>query len=420
MTTGRPTFGDFLNMAHGYLRRGSAERVPGGEDVSEACASLQRLIAVIARYADDAYVPCQNSSSQQTHGPSAWSQVPAEAGRILAHAGRALSRPGMHTNRGGRGRAGSLARRLDAVSTSLVAGRDLLQTHFAADADGVRLERTEWAPVLSSPPVARAQLVEMAALARGIAVNGADVALAPGWRGAPEARRRLNTACQWLWTVSSAVQAANEQEPVADIYRELLRAIPAETLPPRVLPGAEESVRGLFLGIAGTAERACRAAWMSTSEAAWSPAMSVTSLRQTAAACTVTSHNCEIVLTGLATRDDMPMSERETLRQAAAAAGRARSGWLQTARALHKITTETRGYVSWMAAESSDLALWTGRLAYADPEWTPTSGPSRDVRDPRTLGSGPVQRPEFRAHPVLCEQLTGVACCCGENSRSVA
>ena len=117
--------------------------------------------------------------------------------------------------------------------------------------------------------------------------------------------------------------------------------------------------------------------------------MSETSLRQTAAACTVTSHNCEIVLTALAARDDMALSERETLRQAAAAAGRARSGWLRTARSLHKITTDTRGYVSWTAAESSDLALWTGRLAYADSEWTPTSGPSRDVRDPRTLGSAP-------------------------------
>jgi hypothetical protein len=33
--------------------------------------------------------------------------------------------------------------------------------------------------------------------------------------------------------------------------------------------------------------------------------------------------------------------------------------------------------------------LWTGRLAYADPDWTLTSGPAHQPRPPETLESGP-------------------------------
>jgi hypothetical protein len=35
---------------------------------------------------------------------------------------------------------------------------------------------------------------------------------------------------------------------------------------------------------------------------------------------------------------------------------------------------------------------------------------------PAARAAGYVERPEFRAHPVLCEQLSRVACCCGEGS----
>jgi hypothetical protein len=42
-----------------------------------------------------------------------------------------------------------------------------------------------------------------------------------------------------------------------------------------------------------------------------------------------------------------------------------------------------------VAAEAGHLALWTGRLAYADPAWTPARGPSPAVRDPASLAPGP-------------------------------
>jgi hypothetical protein len=51
--------------------------------------------------------------------------------------------------------------------------------------------------------------------------------------------------------------------------------------------------------------------------------------------------------------------------------------------------TDTRHYLSRAAAEAGHLALWTGRLAYADLAWTPACGPSLAVRDPASLAPGP-------------------------------
>jgi hypothetical protein len=57
-----------------------------------------------------------------------------------------------------------------------------------------------------------------------------------------------------------------------------------------------------------------------------------------------------------------------------------RRTWLAIAHVWDTIVTDTRGYLSRPAAEAGQLALWTGRLAYADPAWTPARGPSPAVR----------------------------------------
>jgi hypothetical protein len=61
------------------------------------------------------------------------------------------------------------------AATALGAGRDLLQSHFRTDPHGARLDHSGWAPVITSPAIARAQLVEIASLAR----HAASVAEAP-------------------------------------------------------------------------------------------------------------------------------------------------------------------------------------------------------------------------------------------------
>ena len=193
-----------------------------------------------------------------------------------------------------------MAWRLHAASVSMAAGRDLLQSHLSRGPRGERELHSEWALAVSSPAVARAVLAEMSSLARQIAPLGAAIALAPGSRGTPQARRSLNAASQWLWVLNASVDAAQRQEPVRVSDLELLRAIPAAAPPPRRLPTRAESVAGLCRGVINSAERARHAAWASGRQPAWSPDLTVNSLRRVAATSTVTSHHCEILLRTLA------------------------------------------------------------------------------------------------------------------------
>jgi hypothetical protein len=107
---------------------------------------------------------------------------------------------------------------------------------------------SEWALAVTSAAVARAVLAEMGTLARQIASLGAAIALAPGSRGTPEARRNLNAASQWLWVLNASVDAAQRHEPMRVSDLELLCAIPAAATPPphprrvghRAVPGRDQ------------------------------------------------------------------------------------------------------------------------------------------------------------------------------------
>src|SRR5439155_22519213 len=96
---------------------------------------------------------------------------------------------------------------------------------------------------------------------------------------------------------------------------------------------------------------------------------------------TVTIQNCELLLQSLAARTERNGFAEISARLSAAAdsAGRARDRWLHVARAVGQITTDTRARLSQAASEANDLALWTGRLACADPEWTPARGPAHQA-----------------------------------------
>jgi hypothetical protein len=69
--------------------------------------------------------------------------------------------------------------------------------------------------------------------------------------------------------------------------------------------------------------------------------------------------------------------------------GRARVAWLNAAQAWLDIKTDAYGDIAPAAAEAVDLALWTGRLAYTDPDWTPTVGPDHAARSPQELAPEP-------------------------------
>ena len=190
----------------------------------------------------------------------------------------------------------TLAHRLDAAAVSLTAGRDLLQSHLGLAPDGTREYRTDWAPP-SPRRTRRGQcLTEIASLSRQAAAQGAQLAITPGWRGSPDARRRLSTACQWAWILDAAVRVADRKEPLREADRELLRTIPVSVLPPYRQPEPDESVQDLCQGIREAGERLRRASWASARDAVWSPWSTVTALRIVAAASTVTSHNSQAVL----------------------------------------------------------------------------------------------------------------------------
>jgi len=140
--------------------------------------------------------------------------------------------------------------------------------------------------------------------------------------------------------------------------------------------------------------------------------MTVTSLRKIAATSTVTSHNCHVVLKTLAARATQPGFGRISadVAVAAEAAERTRDTWLNVAHSLEHITTDTRGHLNRAAVEASDLALWTGRLAYADRQWTLASGPTQSARLPEDLAARPEDVPQVvAAVHQACETMTRLA-----------
>jgi hypothetical protein len=138
--------------------------------------------------------------------------------------------------------------------------------------------------------------------------------------------------------------------------------------------------------------------------------VTITSLRQVAQNSTVTSHNCAGLLDILATRTAQAEFGELSGRLAAAAeaARRTRDAWLHAAREVARIRTVPPGAASLAAVEMGELASWTGRLAYADPQWSPADGPDRPARPAETLPIEDVSQMIAAAHHA-CETLTGLA-----------
>jgi hypothetical protein len=171
----------------------------------------------------------------------------------------------------------------------------------------------------------------------------------------------------------------------------LLDAIPVNATPAAQPPPPEVPVSTLCAGIISTAQRANQARRDLAARAGWSPELTADSMRHAAANNVVTSLNAETVYRVLAVRARQ-LGDHALVPGLHAAADRAvgsRRAWLAVAHVWDTMVTDTRGYLSRPAAEAGHLALWTGRLAYADPAWRPARGPSPAVRDPASLAPGP-------------------------------
>jgi hypothetical protein len=370
---GNATFGDFWIRAASQLHPadGSPPAQPGPREIRAAAAAMHRVVTVITRYLDDG----RWMFSYHAAGP--WNTAFTEA-RIAAHRAESILGSGLPASDGN----GALAGRLHEAAGSLTLARDLLHTHFVRDPAGGRVPQSDWADVIASTPVSRALLAALAGQAGAVAAQASALPL-PQNAGERMAARwqRVAHACRWLQALEAAVLAAHLQEPVPDSDMRLLAAIPVNAAPARRLPHPADPVTTLSAGTVTAAERVSRAARDLAAQAWWAPDMNATSARRSAAACVVTALNCETILGSLAAADgagylDLPAELADT----AAAASAARAAWLMTARSWDQMTTDCHGYPSQAAADAEDLALWTGRLAYADPSWTPAREPSRSVR----------------------------------------
>jgi hypothetical protein len=115
--------------------------------------------------------------------------------------------------------------------------------------------------------------------------------------------------------------------------------------------------------------------------------MSTTSLRSTATAAVVIGHNCATALDMLATAVGQHLGGLgDDLAGHAVTAAAARDGWLHSAVAWGDlVVTDTSGPPSRVCVDASDLAWWTGRLIYADPQWSPSRGRNTAIRSPGEL-----------------------------------
>lgn len=340
----RCAFGEFLISAREHARASAQRRGAfGGEgEVQEVIDSLLRVVTVMARYVDEVAVP---GEVRYKVGPplTAWGRARVDAREALSNAAGHLRQHSMGRRRPGVPARSELAWRLDAISVSLTAGRDLLHTHLALDPHGAHEFRSEWGPVVSFPPVEQALLAELGGLAHQIVPPCTDLALVPGGRHAADARRSLNGASQWLWVLSASVRTARRREPVSAADRELLHAISLNAVPPRHVPDGSESVAALCDIVITSAQRARHAAWAAGAQPAWSPRMTADSMHRAAATSTVTSYHCEMLLCSLADRTaDGDRGELSVpLLRAADAAGRARASWLTITQALNQVSTDT-------------------------------------------------------------------------------
>lgn len=411
--TSRATFGDFLRLARQHLEPGADPgRAVVLEDLDEVIGALSQLVTVMGRYTQDLTATLPELSPYAQPVLSPWAGASFQAREALAGAARFLALRGHPRSQVTAAPAGLYARQLTEAARSLRMGRDLLQAHFAPRPEGGRRDRSEWALVITSDAVREALLAEIAAFARTAADQCSDLALSgyAGVSGDGQARRRLNAACQWLWVLDASVRTAQHREPRSTVGGEVLAAIPVNTLPPRQVLRGGEPVAVLCEGAISSAERVRHLAWAAATHVPASRNLTTASLRQVAENSTVTSHNCAALLDTLAARVDQAGHGNASswLATAAETARQARDAWLRAAREAVRARTVTPGPASPAAVESGELASWTGRLAYADPQWSPSAGPDRPLRRPETLAMGDVPQMVAAAHQA-CETLTGLA-----------
>jgi hypothetical protein len=277
-----PVFGEFLGPAgeHVAAAAGFRGELPYNAQRG-AVLQLDRLVATLAHYLADLPLPYAFDPARESERYAETKAAPARL--ALDRASRCLHPTAAAAADADRGDSHPVVGNLAAAAGYLVAGRDLLRTHFAEGPAGPATPASYWTPVITSGPVTAALLGELADCTRDVA---SWIAAVPGRRrvsaGVPtSALLALREAGPWLRVAAIAMQAAQRVHypPAA---RGLLYAIPLNAAPPRPPVGVGESVAELCEPIPVTAERVRHAAFAFATRSRWSPSATSLSWRRDA------------------------------------------------------------------------------------------------------------------------------------------
>ncbi len=188
----------------------------------------------------------------------------------------------------------------------------------------------------------------------------------------------------------------------------LLRAIPAGFVPERQPLTATETPAELRDGIAASATRIYAAARWRPEMVPWTPALTAESWRWTANAIAVACDITGAMLTALARRarpgGDLPVAARLPLALAHQAAAQACASWQHVTASWKYLTSETRGLAAPGVADTGDLVIRLGRLAFADPHWTPPAPAAHACATPPVSPPAPTR--QQRSWPPSTTPLT--------------
>ena len=387
------TFGDLAGP--GSLHLDAVAALPGSSLHGQRAAAREasRLAVTLSRYLAD-IVPLDEVEAIAGGQADGWERAVVDAREALKLAAASL-RPAAAADPAlpDAEVAGSLAAHLGAAARSLTAGRDLLRTHFSTGT--ASHDRSHWSPVITSAPVTRALLEEIARWSQQLAFLTGRLSVAPAADAAGPAfmPQGMASACHWLLVAAAAIQAGTRGVPLDAEDTGLLMGIPINAVPPRSVPAGPETAAALCQGIEDSAIRLRAVTFQAGDEAAWSPAMTADSWRWSATAAAVTCHINERMLLSLADRGrrDLAPGAGMQLGDAAESVGQACARWRDVAAAWDEMTTETAGLTGPGIADVSDLVVRIGRLAFADPEWLPNRARHAPLRDPADLAPDAAQ-----------------------------
>ena len=417
----RPLLGDFLAAASRHLDAATGDLRLGAEASPSVVGELFRLTAVMAHCADAFTAEDQ---SDPRHLKDARELAMADARSALRQAAaRMRAAWGAHTEADDDSPPGT-AMCLAAAADNLVAGRDLLHTHFTTDQVGWRHGTSPWAPAIASGQVNAALVSEIGSYAGRLAAWALQLAAAGSAGRLPaQAQVAISEGCRWLWVAEAAARVVRHHPGTATGHA-LLHAIPINLPPPRHPPHGGLPVPELCAGTIITAERLRHLAHLTAIRGHHPKAALAASWQRTAQAAAITGHCSELILRQLTqpgTRPPAAAAVATAIEQAADAASRSWRSWRALAHDWDTFTTNRGTALTPVAAEIGDLVLWAGRLAHTDPAWTPARA---HASQPRTnadfTGRGTTITAVVTALHHTSDALTRIAAHDRENVRTSA